>query len=280
MASFDIQPVAYTLGARVTGLDLRQGLSEDTYRELRTAWLEHLVLIFPDQDLDKYQFTNLAERFGELEEVRSHNRDDDLSTLGYLTNHPKPGNAFGSYKSGTTWHSDDSYTTRPTAATFVLAKVVPPTGGDTMFANQYVAYETLSPTMRQIVGELSIIQEVPKRAMAPAVVELPTVHPLVRAHPETGRKALFLGDRNKRLYGMEDDESLPIIGLLNKHAVRYEFCYRHHWRPNDLVMWDNRALLHIALQDYDLMREERHMFRAACKGAEGGFPLTGEQQAA
>src|ERR1700733_8752470 len=101
MASFDIQPVAYTLGARVTGLDLRQGLSEDTYRELRTAWLGHLVLVFPGQELGKYQFATWAGRVGKLGEVRSHNRDDDLSTLGYLTNHPKPGNAFGSYKSGT-----------------------------------------------------------------------------------------------------------------------------------------------------------------------------------
>jgi taurine dioxygenase len=270
-----IDRIGFALGARVTGVDLSRRLDSGTVAALRAAWLEHQALVFPGQDLDARRFLDVARCFGELETIRAAGRDPELPNIGYITNLPglgrdpaaRPG---GLFKNGEEWHSDENYTTRPTSATFLLAKQLPPVGGDTMFANQYLAYETLSPRLQQIVDELEVVQSIPKRSTPPDPDERPAVHPMVRVHPETGRRALFLGARAEQIVGMTVEESAPLLDYLNRHAVRYEFCYRHRWTLGDLVMWDNRCLLHIALRDYDHDNEPRHLFRAACVGEESG----------
>src|SRR5579875_1446163 len=133
------------------GLDLREPLEPSVVADLREVWFEYQVLCFPGQDLDRHQYVRFAGSFGDLEQIRPQNRDPDLSTLGYVTNQPRGGKPWNGVKSGVEWHRDESYTTRPTAGTFLLAKLVPPAGGDTMFANQYLAYDTLSSTMKELV---------------------------------------------------------------------------------------------------------------------------------
>jgi taurine dioxygenase len=273
---FRVEPLGYALGGRVTGLDLRDPLDPSVVAELRQVWLDHQVLCFPGQDLDKFQHVRFAGYFGELEQIRPQNRDPDLSTIGYLTNLPRQGRPWNGFKSGADWHSDESYTTQPTMGTFVLAKEVPPAGGDTMFANQYLAYESLSSGMKEVIEHLEVLQSVPARAQDVPVDpdEHPAVQPVVRVHPETKRKALFLDARAVKFVGMTEEESRPLLDYLSGHAVRYEFCYRHRWSVGDLVMWDNRALLHIALRDYDEEREARHLFRAATLGEPSGRDYT------
>jgi taurine dioxygenase len=276
MGHFEVERLGYALGARVTGLDLRAPPDASVVADLRDLWLEYQVLCFPDQDLDKFQHVAFAGSFGELEQIRPQNRDPDLSTIGYLTNLPRQGKPWNGFKSGADWHSDESYTTRPTMGTFVLAKQVPPAGGDTMFANQYLAYGSLSSTMKDLIEHLEVLQSVPERAKDVPVDpdERPAVQPVVRVHPETKRKALYLDARATKFVGMTEEESRPLIGYLSAHAVRYEFCYRHRWSAGDLVMWDNRALLHIALRDYDEEREARYLFRAATLGEPSGREYT------
>lgn len=271
-----IDRIGFALGARVTDIDLRRPLDAESVRELRGAWLEHHVLCFPDQDLDVHQFLAVARSFGTLETIRAAGRDPELPNIGYISNLPglggTPASPSGrSFKNGEDWHSDENYTVRPTSATFLLAKQLPPVGGDTMFANQHLAYESLSPTLQRIIDELWVVQSIPKRSTPPDPDERPAAHPVVRVHPETGRKALFLGARAERIVGMTHEESAPLLRMLNEHAVRHEFCYRHRWSEQDLVVWDNRSLMHIALRDYDHDHEPRHLWRAACVGEESGY---------
>ena len=221
---------------------------------IRRAWLEHIVLCFPDQDFDAEALNAFAGRFGTLDDNRAAPdiRHPDLPAVSVLVNNKFTvkekdyASTAASY-----WHSDLSYTTHPSTASFLNAKVLPPVGGDTMFANMYVAYETLSPRFKEMIDGLESVHDtsisyVFKR-LSPELQEErrklspPTVHPLVRVHPETGRKALFLGSRIRRFVGMTEEETAPLLRFLDAHATRYEFVYRHRWKVNDLIMWDNRA---------------------------------------
>lgn len=276
MASFEIERLSYALGAWVTGLDLREPPGPAVVAELREAWLEYQVLCFPGQNLDRHQLVRFAGSFGDLEQIRKQNRDPDLSTIGYVTNQPRAGKPWNGVKSGVEWHRDESYTTRPTAGTFLLAKLVPPVGGDTMFANQYLAYAALSSTMKKLVDDLEVLQSPPGRPGATQVGpdERCAVQPVVRAHSETGRQALYVDVRAERFVGMTDEESRPLLDMLRAHAVRPEFCYRHRWSVGDLVMWDNQSVLHIALRDYDEQHEPRHLYRAATLGQRSGREIS------
>ena len=179
------------------------------------------------------------------------------------------------------WHSDLSYTPRPTTATFLNAQQLPDVGGDTMFANQYMAYETLSPRLQALIEPLEALHDVAAgTAFAQVSPETqaefkrrnpPIAHPLVRVHPETGRKSLFVG-RTRSIVGMTDEESKPLLDFLNRHATRYEFIYRHRWSLNDLLMWDNRCALHYAIRDYD-MKQVRLMQRCSLLGDKVGHPV-------
>jgi taurine dioxygenase len=281
-----VKRTAAFLGAEITGVDLAQPLDAQTVATIREAWYEHLVLCFPGQHLTKDQLLAFADNFeGDLDDF-SHERtvDPDDPRILFLSSKPAPGKRWDGYKQGAHWHSDRSYTPRPATGTFAYAREVPDIGGDTLFANQYLAYDALSPKLAEIVGLLSAIHSQSNIAhsgtrAASDVVNAyrgsgAAIHHAVKTHPVTERQALYVGSRIRQFAGMSEEESAPLIELLNRHAVRHEFLYRHRWHADDLVMWDNRCLMHYAPLDYDPQTQPRFMWRCSLVG-----PKTGEDAA-
>jgi taurine dioxygenase len=291
MAHLQVRRLGFALGAEVTGIDLRQSLDDATIAEIRMAWLEHLVLCFPNQTLSRHEFVTFAGRFGPLDDNRfvMKNRDADTPYIRLLTNKPVAGKPWDGYTEGQSWHSDLSHTERPSPGSFLLAKEVPDIGGDTIFANMYMAYETLSPTFQKMIEPLSAVFDLTlwpnnKNRTDPLVDAVlkkrpPVVQSIVRTHPETGRKALFLDQSKMRcIVGATEEESRPILDFLNRHATTYEFTYRHQWAVNDLMMWDNRCLLHLAGSDYDMQRQPREIWRCGLYGPKEGRLYTADAE--
>jgi taurine dioxygenase len=274
MAALCVKPVGYALGAEVTGVDLAQRLDAATLEAIRAAWLKHLVLVFPGQQLSPGQQVAFSRNFGELDthDSQPFNRHPDLPEVLLLTNRPVNGKPSQTYNAGQNWHTDLSYTVRPAKGTTLYCVEKPSVGGDTMFASMYRAYETLSDKLKEIlegleaVHDVNLVEGLEKRD--PAVVaefrrlNPPVVHPAVRTHPETGRRALYVNARVRRFVGMTDGESRPLIDFLCQHSISPRFVYRHRWSEHDLVMWDNRCLVHLAVGDYD-PAETRHMTRTS-----------------
>ena len=186
------------------------------------------------------------------------------------------------------WHTDFSHTDRPGSAAFLAARHLPEIGGDTMFANTYMAYETLSPKLQTILESLQAVHDVtvgsffaktysPEQQEDRRRVSSPYVHPVVRIHPDTGRKCLYIGTRIRQFVGMNENESQPLLAFLNAHATRPEFIYRHAWRPHDVVMWDNRCTLHYAVQDYD-HRQPRQLLRCSVLPPKSGHKYVPDVQ--
>jgi taurine dioxygenase len=281
MSAVTVEPVGYACGARITGADLSKPLSAQDLQVVREAWLKHLVLVFPRQEVTPRQLVAFSRHFGELEDYESQpfNRHPDINEVMVLTNKRTNGKPSPTYNAGQNWHTDLSYTIRPAKGTTLYCLEKPSVGGDTLFANMYLAYETLSPKMQAFVEGLeaihdaSLIQGLEKRAPA-IVVEYkrlnpPVIHPAVRLHPESGRKALYVNERVRQFVGLSEAESKPLIRFLCDHSVASRFVYRHYWSVKDVVMWDNRCLTHLAVGDYD-PDESRHMIRTSGKGEHYG----------
>jgi taurine dioxygenase len=278
-----VRPLGYALGAEVTGVDLKQPLDDRALQEIRTAWFAHIVLCFPGQDLEPEELSAFAGRLGELDDNRAtpHLRHPEHPEIYVMVNKPIVVNE-RSYAGGIadSWHTDNSYTVRAASGTFLNAKELPAVGGDTMFANMYVGYETLSPAFQRTIDPLEAIHDVslssmfkdydPELQAERMRLNPPVVHPVVRAHPETGRKALYVGHRVRRFVGMTEEESAPIRDFLTAHSTRYEFTYRHRWTVNDLLLWDNRCAMHRAVADYD-RRELRRMIRCNLLPPKSGY---------
>ena len=200
MVRFHVRRIAYALGAEITGVDLSKPLDGETVDAIRGTWLEHLLLCFPDQDLDRDQLLALAHQFGTPEilgRMKAIERPDPrTSYVDILTNMEDDGKPKPVYVGGQYWHTDESFTTHPTSGAFLHCKAIPEAGGDTMFANMYMAYETLSPKMRELVDELYAIHDVPRQRPATSPDgkpvpqpprRIPTAQPVARTiHPETG----------------------------------------------------------------------------------------------
>ena len=282
MNRITINPLGFAAGAEVTGLDLRQPLDDLARQQILDAWHKHLVLVFPGQDLDSQQQIAFTRRFGEPEQndFQPHYRDPAHHEILLVTNKPRDGKPSETRNTGRNWHTDLSYTTRPAKASLLLCKEKPPVGGDTLWANMYLAYETLSPKMQAFVGTLEAIHDVslikgiaqrdPEKVADMKRRNPPVVHAVVKTHADTGKKALFLGQRIRGFAGFSEEESAPILRFLNEHATSHEFVYRHRWSVGDLVMWDNRALLHMALPDFD-QTKIRHMTRTSILGQLSGY---------
>ncbi len=280
-----VEPLGYALGAAVHGIDLTRPVPDATMAAVHAAWLQHLVLVFPGQTISPAQHMAFASRFGTLDRHDSQPRnylDPEHAELLMITNRPVDGKPSDTRNTGRNWHTDLTFTLRPAKGALLLCREKPPVGGDTMWANLYLAYETLSPLMQGFVEKLeaihdaSLIKNIEQRDPA-KVAELkaknpPVVHPVVRTHPETGRKSLLVGQRIRRFVGMSDEESEAILRFLNEHAMTPEFVYRHRWSLDDLVLWDNRCTQHIALPDFD-QRQSRHMVRCSLEGEEVGRVL-------
>ena len=273
------------LGATVSGIDLSQDFSDAEIAALRDAFNTHGLLLFRGQDVSPEDHVRFSRRFGELEHhVLNDALLDGLPEIYILSNLKKDGRRVGRAGAGHYWHSDLSYMEAPSLGSLLRAIEVPEVGGDTMFANLAAAYDALSAPMKSFLAGLEAehhFAKVQSRVMSlglnkPLTPEQlaqtpPVVHPLVRAHPETGRKSLFLSPGfTTGIVGMTPEESAALLDFLAGHAAEPRFVYRHQWQPNDVVFWDNRTLMHYAIDDYDYERDRRHMHRTTIRGEKAG----------
>jgi alpha-ketoglutarate-dependent taurine dioxygenase len=291
VSKISIQPVGYACGARVTGIDVSKPLSAADLEAINQAWARHLVLVLPGQTLDPLSLVGFTRNFGELDDYATQpfNRHPEINEVFVLTNKYTNGKPSKTYNAGQNWHTDLSYTLRPAKGTSVYCMEKPSVGGDTMFANMYMAYDTLSPKMKEFldgleaVHDASLIEGLDKRGPEVANefrrLNPPVVHPAVRVHPDTGRKALYVNERVRTFLGLSEAESKPIVKFLCDHSVQPKFVYRHYWSVGDLVMWDNRCMVHLAVGDYD-PSEIRHMIRTSGMGDYYGRYLDPEAAAA
>jgi taurine dioxygenase len=267
-----VRRIAGALGAEISGVDVSKDLSDETVAEIRRAWLEHLVIFFRDQDLPPARFLAFARRFGEPIEYPFVKGLDDFPEIIPVLKLPHETINFGGI-----WHSDTTYLDVPPMASMLVAREVPEAGGDTEFANMYLAYETLSAGLRRLLDGLVAINSsaaadvsrtredrIKDSARADAKKEYVAAHPVVRVHPETGRRALYVNVAHTvRFEGMTEEESAPILKFLYAHQTRPEFTCRFHWRPGSLAMWDNRCAQHNAINDYQGHRRLLHRITLA-----------------
>ncbi len=260
---FSVRPMTGGLGAEIDDVDLAKPLADDMKSALRQALLHHLVLVFRDQQLGPEELVALGRTFGDLHVnpfVAGLESHPEIMQIRSEENEEA--------RFAGRWHSDITWEERPSLGSLLYAKTIPTYGGDTLFANMYLAYESLSPTMRRTLdglrGEHTAFQGHGRDA---AFAEAPdkVVHPLVRTHPETGRKALFVNEYfTCGIDGMTSDEAAPILDFLYRHMVRPEFTCRVRWSEGALVFWDNRCTQHYAANDYP--NESRLMWRVTING--------------
>jgi taurine dioxygenase len=273
-----VSPIAGALGAEIGNVDLSKPLDDAVIGEIRHAFLDNLVIFFRDQDITPEQHKTFARHFGDLHinsffpTVEGH---EDVQLLIKEPDDTRP-------NVGGRWHSDVTYTSKPALGSMLYAKEVPAYGGDTMFANMYLAYETLSDGMKELLRGLDAFhtaaenfsQRAAEAELGPvgskgfvysADVEQDAVHPAIRTHPETGRDALYINFVfTKYFVGMTREESAPILKFLCDHLSRPEFTCRFKWEKGSLAFWDNRCAQHFAINDY--LGQRRHMNRVTVQG--------------
>lgn len=270
------------LGAEITGIDCAADLSDREIAEIEAAWHAHLVILFRDQNLDDDRLMAFSRRFGELEMAppnpTGHPWIPEHPQINVVTNIRVDGELVGNGGAEEmSWHSDLGYIPVPPSASLLYCLECPPAGGDTYFSNMYLAYETLPPEFkseisgREAIHDISVNSTGVLRAGYDRVTDPRQSpgcrHPLVRAHPATGRPALFLCRRlNGYIVGLPLDESEDLLDRLWAHATRDAHTWRHEWKPGDLVMWDNRCALH--RRDGFDDRYTRLMHRTQIKGTE------------
>ncbi|MGH8661111.1 MAG: TauD/TfdA dioxygenase family protein [Burkholderiales bacterium] len=282
-----LRKLSYALGAEVCGVNVAQPMSESNFGEIYQAFLGRGILLFRDQDVTRSQHIEFSRRFGALDrhDALPRDRHPDHPELLMVTNDPKPdGSPSDTQYTGRQWHSDMSFTTAPSLGSLLKSYAVPEVGGDTLFANMVLAYETLSAGMKTFIEGLHGIHLSGTRKLANEStgvaraeeqkrINPPVAQPVVRTHPETGKKALYIGEKVKRFEGWTEEESQPLIDFLVRHATRPEFVYRHQWRKNDILAWDNRCVMHQALGDFD-ETQLRHMERTTVLGTPSGYVVT------
>ncbi|MFM8304231.1 MAG: TauD/TfdA dioxygenase family protein [Actinomycetota bacterium] len=256
--TIEVRPIAGALGAEIHGVDLATDLDDATVAAIRRAWLDHLVVYFRDQRLDADAFMAFARTIGQPVEYPFVKGIDGYPEIIAVAKLPHETVNFGGV-----WHSDTAYLERPPMATMLVAREVPPVGGDTLWASMYAAFESLSPGLQEFLTELravntSALADVSKTredrikdSGHEDVREYVAEHPVVRTHPETGRKALYVNPAHtERFVGMTAEESRPLLEYLFAHAVRPEHTVRFHWEVGSLALWDNRCAWHNPINDY------------------------------
>lgn len=259
---FHIQPLSDALGAEVLGLDLAEPLSDDDFARLHRAHLRHHVLVFRDQRITPAQQVAFSARWGPLQRHVLHQfalpGQPEVLIVSNIVENGKP---IGLGDAGVFWHSDLSYKERPSLGSFLHAQELPAEGGDTLFANQHLAWDELPADLARAVrgrraehSYLKVYAELQRRSpwrpdLSPEqIAAVPTVsQPIVRTHPETRRQALFVSEHfTTRVVGLPDGESEALLQALYAHSTQERYVYRHHWLPGDMVFWDNRSVLHLA----------------------------------
>jgi taurine dioxygenase len=266
-----VAPVAGALGAEIRGVDLASDLADETVAEIRRAWLDHCVVFFRDQALTPERFLAFARRIGEPVEYPFVKGIEDYPEIIAVSKLPGETVNFGGI-----WHSDTVYLERPPMGTMLVAREIPPYGGDTLYANMYAAYDALSPGMKRVLdgmravntSALADVSKTREDRMRDAGTqderEFVAEHPVVRTHPETGRKALYVNvAHTARFVDMTEDESRPLLRYLFEHSVRPEFTCRFRWRVGSLALWDNRCAMHNPVNDYHGFTRTMHRITLA-----------------
>ncbi|WP_394791581.1 TauD/TfdA dioxygenase family protein [Rhodoferax sp.] len=278
----EIRPFDAPLGAEVLGLDLSQPLAADDFAGIHRAHLQHHVLVFRDQRITPRQQIDFSARFGPLQiHVLKGFQLPHHPEILIVSNIKENGEPIGLGDAGAYWHSDLSYKEKPSLGSLLHAQELPSEGGDTLFANQHTAWDTLPAALQNAVAGLRAehsylakYEELrarnpwrPKLTQAQLDEVQPAVHPVVRTHPENGRNALFVSEHfTTRIVGIPKDESRALLDELFAHTSRAELVYRHAWQPHDMVFWDNRSVTHLAAGTPDHLR--RKLYRTTIEGNE------------
>jgi len=260
-----VTPISGALGAEIGNVDLAADNPESVYDEINRALLENQVIFFRDQDITPKQHLAFAKRWGDLHQHPFMKGMDEFPDILEIKKTPSDKRNFGGG-----WHSDQMFAPKPAMGTILYAKETPTHGGDTMFANMYLAYDALSDGMKAMIGNMKAVssgdnfkaaggktrKEVAGDNKSMTVLDpSPTektinAHPVVRIHPETGRKALYTGGHWRYFEDLTEGESEPLIDFLREHSTRPEFTCRFRWEDGSIAFWDNRCTQHFAIDDY------------------------------
>jgi taurine dioxygenase len=270
-----VEPLATALGAEIGGIDLATPLPDPALAEIRQAFGEHGVIFFRDQELTPEQHLAFAQRFGGIDVNRFFTAVPGCPMIAEVRKEPAQRQNIGNG-----WHTDHSYDLAPAMGSMLYAREVPTTGGDTLFASTYAAYDALSDGLKATLDGLKALHssrhvfgaeaharrgDLKDRIGNPEFATQDAIHPVVIRHPETGRKALYVNPGfTLRFDGWTDEESRPLLEYLYRHAVRPEFTIRFHWHPGSLAFWDNRSTWHFAVNDYH--GERRLLHRITIEG--------------
>jgi alpha-ketoglutarate-dependent taurine dioxygenase len=276
----EVRPLNGTIGAEIRGVDLREPLDEDTWREVRQAFEDYLVVYFPKQPITHEQHLSFSRRFGTLMQMPQLHAVDGHDEIHVIRRDADDNGRVV----GENWHSDSTYMECPPAAVIMRAVTVPEFGGDTGFLNMVQAYETLSPTMRSVLDRLSAVHSATriygsayhaqqrrfsaastKTDLDVAAGDREMVHPLVCTHPRSGKRFLYVNRVYvQRIEGMTEQESRPLLDFLYEHCSKFELTCRVRWAPDQVLIWDNRATMHKAIPDY--VGRARYMTRTTIAG--------------
>ena len=276
-----VKPIAGALGAEIEGVNIAAGVDQETQDEIYRAWLENNVIFFRNQSIAPKQQIDFAKQFGKIHLHLFNKAMDDHPEITEVLKTPEMRS-----NAGGRWHSDQMYTPKPAKATMLYSREMPEGRGDTMFSNMYLAYESLSEGMKASLIGLRAIHNGDSRnhpsgktraeRVQDGTIHMPLInpgksqtissHPVVRTHPETGRKLLYIGGHTERFDGWTEEESQQLLDFLKTHATRPEFTCRFQWTVNAMAMWDNRCCQHFAINDYD--GYQRRMHKIMVKGDE------------
>lgn len=272
-----VTPLAENAGAEVTGIDLRNPVDDETRARLNRAFVDHVVLVFRDQELTAQQFADASRIFGTpMRQLLKQYYVDGCPEVGVVSNRDRDTKGDGRLLiRGTTWHTDHSNQADPPKATALHAVAIPSKGGDTQVTNTAAAYDALPGATKSRIDGLMAVhtylssrtpRKLPERTSEEKASTPDVTHPLVRVHPESGRKALYLNPvRIEGIVGLEDETAFALLDELMAHATQERFQYRHRWRERDMLIWDDRCTMHQANTDYD-MAELRYLHRLMLEG--------------
>jgi taurine dioxygenase len=273
MTQLEVRPLSRAVGAEISGINLLDPVSDAQIAEIRKIWLQHSVVFFREQPLESGAFQAFAQRFGEIIEYPFVKGLPDFPLIVPVLKLPHEKHNFGGV-----WHTDTTYLQEPPMATMLIARELPPVGGDTLFASNYAAFEGLSPALQDTLRTLKGVNSSAKAAvthsredrLADSATdkgrsELNSEHPVVRTHPETGREALYVNPGHTvRFAGWTEEESAPLLNYLFEQQVKPEYTCRFVWRPGSIAFWDNRCALHNPINDYH--GHKRLLHRITLKG--------------
>ena len=279
---FDVRPLKKNIGAEIRGVDLSRSLPDQTIKKIREVWINHVVAVFPNQKVNDEQHIKFSKRLGKLEIINmsalqmkgrpeiyeATNLDDDNNIM--LNDHPVMSINRGNQK----WHSDSSFKQVPATASMLNAYIVPKEGGETEFANMAAAYRALDEETKKLCEGLVAIhdfywsrRDIEEQAFTQKERDAipPVRHPLIRTHPETGQKAIYVGSHTREIEGWDFNKSRNLIDMLINFSTQEQFTYQHKWNVGDMVLWDNRSAMHRGMA-FDDRNAKRRLHRTTIAG--------------